>query len=336
MNATDTASQASIGDSPSSAIGWSVTAVAFALLPFAIGESYVFLTVDFMIMSLFAMSYNLLLGQAGMLSFGHATYYGLGAYAVAVLQNKYGVPAWLGTAAAPVVAMAVALAIGWFSVRVTGMYFAMLTLAFGQLVFTVVLGWYAFTGGDDGLPVTLPDWMLSARYYYYFCLAIVAACIWLIHRIIKSPFGVALGAIRDNRQRAAYIGLNVRRLELRVFVVAGAFAGIAGGLRAPLQQMAFPSLLNWSQSADPVLMALAGGIRTFVGPIVGAALFVFTNFAVTSHFEYPLLVFGTLVLLIVLLLPSGIVGSLPRMRKPRPGDVTTPPDGAPSSAAERP
>ncbi|VTU30833.1 branched-chain amino acid ABC transporter permease [Variovorax sp. PBL-E5] len=297
------------------AIGWCAAALVFALLPLVLGESYVFLTVDFFIMSLFAMSYNLLLGQGGMLSFGHATYYGLGAYAVAILQNKYGVPPWLGLAAAPVVAALGAFAIGWLSVRVTGMYFAMLTLAFGQLVFTLVLGWYSFTGGDDGLPVALPDWMLSARNYYYFSLVVVALCIWLIHRITHSPFGIALGAIRDNRQRAAYIGLDVRRLELRVFVVAGAFAGIAGGLRAPLQQMAFPSLLGWSQSADPVLMALAGGIHNFVGPIVGAALFVFTNFAVTSRFEYPLLVFGTLVLLIVLFLPNGIVGSLARKRR---------------------
>ena len=203
------------------------------LLPLVIGESYVFLTIDFMIMSLFAMSYNLLLGQGGMLSFGHATYYGLGAYAVAILQNKYGVPPWLGLAAAPVVAAIGALAIGWLSVRVTGMYFAMLTLAFGQLVFTVVLGWYSFTGGDDGLPVALPDWMQSAQKYYYFCLCAVALCIWLIYRITKSPFGVAVASIRDNRQRAAYIGLNVRRVELRVFVVAGAFCRRRGRVACP-------------------------------------------------------------------------------------------------------
>lgn len=306
---------------PRQAIAWAVAAVAFAVLPLILGESYVFLTVDFLIMALFAMSYNMLLGGGGMLSFGHATYYGLGAYAVAILQHRYGVPPWLGLLAAPVVAAAGALVIGWFSVRVTGMYFAMLTLAFGQLVFTVVLGWYSFTGGDDGLPVALPDWMLVARNYYYFALAIVAVCIWLMHRIRYSPFGVALGAIRDNRQRAAYIGISVRQFELRVFVIAGAFAGIAGGLRAPLQQMAFPSLLHWSQSAEPVLMTLAGGIETFIGPIVGAALFVFTNFLVTANFEYPLLVFGTLVLLIVLFLPSGIVGSVKRCRTPKPKAV---------------
>lgn len=304
-------------------LGWGAAAILFVPLPLVVGESYIFLTIDFMIMSLFAMSYNLLFGRGGMLSFGHATYYGLGAYIVAILQNKYGVPPWLGLVAAPAVAALSALAIGWFCVRVTGMYFAMLTLAFGQLVFTVVLGWHDFTGGDDGLPLVLPGWMMSAFNYYYFCLLIVAVCVWLIYRITRSPFGVALGAIRDNRQRAAYIGLSVRRVELRVFVIAGALAGIAGGLRAPLQQMAFPSLLNWSQSADPLLMALAGGIHTFIGPIVGAALFVFTNFAITSHFEYPLLMFGTLVLLIVLFLPDGIVGSLLRLHRSRLGKAAT-------------
>lgn len=293
----------------------SIGAVICLLLPFAIGESYVFLTIDFLIMALFAMSFNLLLGQGGMLSFGHATFYGLGAYAVAVLQNKLGIAPWIGIAAAPVVAGIGALLIGWLSVRVTGMYFAMLTLAFGQLVFTVVLGWYGFTGGDDGLPVEVPPWMQSGRAYYYFCLAIVAACIWLIHRLTRSPFGRAVSAIRDNRERASYIGLNVRQMELRMFVVAGAFAGIAGGLRAPLQQMAFPSLLHWSQSAEPVLMTLAGGINSFFGPLVGAAIFVFINFFVTSTFEYPLLVFGLIVLLIVLFLPDGIVGALSRIRR---------------------
>jgi branched-chain amino acid transport system permease protein len=335
MDAAAPVAQARIDEQSHSAFAWGAAAVMFVALPLFVGESYIFLTIDFIIMSLFAMSYNLLFGHGGMLSFGHATYYGLGAYTVAILQSKYGVPPWLGLVAAPMVAALGALAIGWFCVRVTGMYFAMLTLAFGQLVFTVVLGWYSVTGGDDGLPLVLPGWMMSAFNYYYFCLLVVALCIWLIFRITKSPFGAALGAIRDNSQRAAYIGLNVRRLELRVFIIAGALAGIAGGLRAPLQQMAFPSLLNWSQSADPLLMALAGGIHTFIGPIVGAALFVFTNFAITSHFEYPLLIFGTLVLLVVLFLPDGIVGSLLRLHRLFLGDTATSSDPL-GRTAERP
>jgi branched-chain amino acid transport system permease protein len=294
--------------------GWLSAAAVFAALPLVLGESHIFLTIDFMIMALFAMSYNLLLGQAGMLSFGHATFYGLGAYTVAILQNRYGVPVWLGLFAAPFVAALAALLIGWFSVRLTGMYFAMLTLAFGELILVLVVSRYTLTGGDDGLPVGLPDWLLPAHHYYYFCFAVVCCCLFLIRRIVISPFGMALAAIRDNRERARYVGLNVKSVELRVFIVAGAFAGIAGGLRSPLQQMAFPHLLSWSQSADPLLMTLAGGIKTFVGPIVGAALFVFANFLVTSYLAYPLLVFGVVVLLIVLFLPDGIVGSIVRSR----------------------
>lgn len=283
---------------------------AFAGLPLVLGESQIFLTIDFLIMVLFAMSFNLLMGQGGMLSFGQAAYYGLGAYAVAIASTKLGLPIWLGMLLAPVVAGVAALCIGWFCVRVTGMYFAMLTLAFGQLVHTVVLGWYSFTGGDDGLPVPVPEWLLPAAHYFYFSLAIVCLCAWLLWRVTRSPFGLALGAIRENRQRAVYTGLNVRALELKVFVIAAAFAGVAGALRAPLQQMAFPSLLHWGQSAEPVLVTLAGGIGLFFGPLVGAAVFVFTNFVITSHFEYPLLVFGSLVLAIVLFLPGGILGAV--------------------------
>lgn len=283
---------------------------AFACLPLVLGESRLYLMIDFLIMVLFAISYNLLMGQGGMLSFGHAAYYGLGAYAVAIGTSKLGLSVWAGIAMAPIVSGLAAVVVGWFCVRVTGMYFAMLTLAFGQLIYTVVLGWYGFTGGDDGLPVAVPEWLLSATHYFYFCLVIVVACVWLIWRITQSPFGAALGAIRENRQRATYSGLNVRVIELKVFVMAGAFAGVAGALRAPVQQMAFPSLLNWNQSAEPVLVTLAGGIGTFFGPVVGAAVFVFTNFVITSYFEYPLLVFGSLVLAIVLFLPGGIVGAV--------------------------
>lgn len=280
------------------------------VFPFLVGESYLFISIDFLIMALFAMSYNLLLGQAGMLSFGHAAYYGMGAYTVAILFAKLQVPIYFGLLVAPLVAGAVALVVGWFSVRVTGMYFAMLTLAFGQLLHTVVMGWYSFTGGDDGLPVIPPDWLLPARNYYLFVLSVTLVCIAALWVISLSPFGAALRAIRENRQRAVFIGLGVRNYELAAFVIAGAFAGVAGALRAPAQQMAFPSLMHWTQSAEPVLMALAGGIYSFFGPIVGAAIFVFANFAITTFSGYPLLVFGILVLLIVLYLPGGVAGAV--------------------------
>jgi len=290
-----------------------VIAILIALLyalPFAVSESYLFITIDFLIMALFALSFNLLLGQAGMLSFGHAAYYGLGAYTVAILFSKLAVPVQFGLIAAPVIAGLIALVVGWFSVRVTGMYFAMLTLAFGQLLHAIVMGWYGFTGGDDGLPVMPPAWLLPARNYYLFTLSVTLACVGLLRLISLSPFGAALAAIRENRQRAIFVGLGVRNLELAAFVIAGAFAGVAGGLRAPLQQMAFPSLLHWTQSAEPVLMALAGGINTFFGPIVGAAIFVFANFIITTFSDYPLMIFGGIVLLVVLYLPGGVVGAI--------------------------
>lgn len=290
-------------------IAFGVIALLY-VFPFLAGESDLFISIDFLIMALFAMSYNLLLGQAGMLSFGHAAYYGLGAYTVAILFAKLQVPIFVGLFAAPLVAGVFALLIGWFSVRVTGMYFAMLTLAFGQLLHTIVMGWYGFTGGDDGLPVVPPDWLLPARNYYLFVLTVVVICILVLRLISLSPFGAALGAIRENRQRAIFIGLGVRNYELAAFVIAGSFAGVAGALRAPVQQMAFPSLLHWTQSAEPVLMALAGGIYNFFGPIVGAAIFVFANFVITKVSDYPLLVFGVIVLVLVMYLPGGVAGAI--------------------------
>lgn len=285
--------------------------IAFAyVVPFVLGDSYLFITIDFLIMALFAVSYNLLLGQAGMLSFGHAAYYGVGAYTVAILSSKLGIPMHVGLFAAPLVAGAVALVVGWFAVRVTGMYFAILTLAFGQLLYTIVMGWYSFTGGDDGLPVMPPEWLMPARNYYLFTLTIVLGSIGILRVVSLSPFGKALIAIRENRQRAVFVGLRVRGYELAAFTIAAAFSGVAGALRAPFQQMAFPSLLHWSQSAEPVLMALAGGIHVFLGPVVGAALFVFANFVITSFSDYPLLIFGTIVLLVVLYLPGGVVGAI--------------------------
>ena len=288
-------------------------AIAYAL-PLFLSDSYLFIAIDFLIMALFAVSYNLLLGQTGMLSFGHAAYYGVGAYTVAILAAKLAIPVHIGLFAAPVIAGLVALAVGWFAVRVTGMYFGILTLAFGQLLHTIVMGWYSFTGGDDGLPVMPPDWLLAPQSYYLFSLTVVLVCIGIIRRISVSPFGKALHAIRENRQRATFVGLGVRNYELGAFVIAGAFAGVAGALRAPIQQMAFPSLLHWTQSAEPVLMALAGGIHTFMGPVVGAALFVFANFVITTMSDYPLLIFGSIVLLVVIFLPNGIVGAIQKRR----------------------
>ncbi|MGF7159780.1 branched-chain amino acid transport system permease protein [Rhodoligotrophos appendicifer] len=306
--------------------------IVLAVLPFLIDESNLFLTVDVLIAALFAMSYNLVLGQTGLLSFGHAAFYGLGAYTVALVQMHLGWPIEIGILVAPLVAGLFALAIGFFTVRVSGMYFAMLTLAFSQLIFAIVAGWYSFTGGDNGAPVMPPDYLFNTTNFYYMALVIVTGCIILIRLIVGSPFGAALSAIRENPQRASFIGLNIRLYQLAAFTISGALTGVAGALQASFHQMAFPSLLFWPQSAEPVLMTLAGGMHTFFGPAVGAALFTILNFFVASYTEYPLMVFGVVVLLLVLFLPEGIVGTLfGRSRKRQPPAASEPPAVEPTA-----
>ncbi|QIE56703.1 branched-chain amino acid ABC transporter permease [Pikeienuella piscinae] len=297
-----------------------------AIFPLIVEESNLFLTVDVLIAALFAMSYNIVLGQTGLLSFGHAAFYGLGAYTVALLQMHLGWPIEVGIVVAPLVTGAFALAIGFFTVRVSGMYFAMLTLAFSQLIFAMVAGWYSFTGGDNGAPVMPPDYLFDTTNFYYLALGVVTACICFIRLLVGSPFGAALAAIRENPERARFIGVDIRFYQLAAFTISGALTGIAGALQAAFHQMAFPSLLFWPQSAEPVLMTLAGGIQTFFGPAIGAALFTILNFFVASYTDYPLFVFGVVVLVLVLFLPDGIVGTLfSKERRYRPG---APKDGA--------
>ncbi len=298
-------------------LGPGLSATLYALLlavllvfPFVVDEYNLFLTVDVLIAALFAMSYNLVLGQAGLLSFGHAAFYGLGAYSVALVQMHLGWSIEFGLLVAPLVSGAFALAIGFFCVRVSGMYFAMLTLAFSQLIFAIIAGWYSFTGGDNGAPVTPPDYLFDTTNFYYLALGVVTAGIVLIRLIVSSPFGAALAAIRENPERARFIGLNIKLYQLAAFAISGALTGVAGALQASFHQMAFPSLLFWPMSAEPVLMTLAGGIQTFFGPAVGAAVFTVLNFFVASYTEYPLFVFGLVVLPLVLFLPHGVVGTL--------------------------
>ncbi|WP_342641051.1 branched-chain amino acid ABC transporter permease [Rhodoligotrophos ferricapiens] len=310
-----------------------------ALLPWVIDESNLFLMVDVLIAVLFAMSYNLVLGQTGLLSFGHAAFFGAGAYTVALLQMHLDLPVPVGMVVAPFVAGLLALVIGFFTVRVSGMYFAMLTLAFSQLVFAIVAGWYSFTGGDNGAPVMPPDFLFNTINLYYLTLAVVTAGIVVIRLIVSSPFGAALAAIRENPQRASFVGLNIRLYQLAAFTVSGALTGLAGALRASFHQMAFPSLLFWPQSAEPVLMTLAGGMHTFFGPAVGAAIFTVLNFFVASYTDYPLFIFGVVVLLLVLFLPEGVLGTI--LGKHRRGwrrqAATKPPEvvaAAPASSPE--
>src|SRR5262245_48761087 len=224
-------------------IPWGALVLLAGLLVPAFGSRYyTFLANDVAIWALFATSLNLLVGYTGLVSFGHAAYFGIGAYTTGLLMKKLAVPFLLAFPAAGVLAGGFALIFGFFCVRLTRIYFAMLTLAFAQIVWAICFKWNEVTGGEQGMPeIPYPDfdrisslpllggWRTS-EYFYFVTLIAVAVCLWILRRIVGSPFGRMLATIRENAERAEFIGVNVRRYELAAFVLAGAFAGLAGGL----------------------------------------------------------------------------------------------------------
>jgi branched-chain amino acid transport system permease protein len=288
------------------------------LVPMAAGRYYQYLLTQIFVASLMAIAFNLLLGTTGLLSFGQAAFFGVGAYAVGLLITKAGLGTLSALALAPVAAAAAAALIGMFCVRLSGVHFAMLTLAFGQLIYAVVFKWYGLTGGDNGIqgipvkPIAVPGLggvdIGSTLEMYYFVLAVVALSVEVLRRIRSSPFGATLKSIRENGQRASYLGVNVKLYQWTAFVVAGAFTGLAGGLYALMEKSISPEIINWTKSAEPVLMTIIGGIYTFVGPAVGAVVYIVLNSYLVAWTEKWALVLGLVLLTLVLLLPGGVVG----------------------------
>ena len=277
------------------------------LNPDASSRFNIFLGTSALVLALWAISYNLMLGYTGMVSFAHAAYFGVGAYTVALFLHRYHLPILLGLAAAPLVAAAVGLVTGLVALRAVRLYFSLLTLAISQLLFSIVFTWYDFTGGDNGISITLPDQLSDYTSLYYFTAAVVAVCLVLMFVIVRSPFGAALLSIRENRDRAASIGINVRAYELAVYTVASLFAGVAGGLFVLYQQQAYPEMLYWTANAQPVVVSLLGGTTTFLGPAVGAFIYVVLDNAIAKQFPYQFdIILGAIVLGVVLAVPGGI------------------------------
>lgn len=290
-------------------IGVSAILLAFLVMPLVASQFYVALVTEMMIIALFALSLNLMLGYGGMVSFGHGVFLGIGAYSFALLLKNAGWPYLMAIAAAPVISGICALFIGWFCVRLTHLYFAMLTLAFTQIVYTILREWYTLTGGDDGLVnLPIPEFFMSSYNFYYIVLTIVIISTALIRLIISSPFGKALQALRDNPIRVESIGLTVKHYRLAAFIIAGFFAGLAGGLFGGLNHTASPAYANWIQSAEVLMMCLVGGIGNFSGPIVGAGLLLFLDKEIGRYTEYWSLVMGALLLFFVLFFRGGIMG----------------------------
>ncbi len=293
--------------------GWlAVVVVGLAVAPLVLPPFFLQLLTEIAIVGLFATAFNLLMGFGGMVSFGHAAYFALGAYAAALLVKRVGFPILLALPAAPVVAAAGALLFGFFIVRLSHTYFAMLSLAFAQIVFTVIFKWKALTGGDDGLlDVWPPAWLKSPAAFYYFTLAVVGVSLLALRAIVDSPFGYALRSVRENPRRARFIGIDVRRHQLVAFVISGAFSGLAGGLFAFYNGSVFPDFAYFTKSFEPLVVALLGGVQSFFGPLAGALGFKLLEWAVSRQWPvYWPLFLGTIVIVVIVVLPQGFVGLL--------------------------
>jgi branched-chain amino acid transport system permease protein len=317
-------------------IPWTlVVFLALLAVPFLGSRFYTFLATDIVILALFATSLNLLLGFTGLVTFGHAAYFGIGAYGCALLMKSLGLPFALAFPAGGLIAGAFALVFGFFCVRLTKIYFAMLTLAFAQIVWAVCFKWNDVTGGEQGLPnVPYPDlaWMDALPVigdlrvgdkFFFVALVLVALSFAALRRIVDSPFGRVLTVIRDNPERAQFIGVNVRLYELAAFVTAGFFAGLSGALFGIFNRGVFPDFAYWTKSAEPLIMTLLGGMGHFWGPAVGAAALILLNQQITSYTQYWPFVLGSVLVILLFVFPGGIVGTLATLvrnlrRRPAP------------------
>jgi branched-chain amino acid transport system permease protein len=308
-------------------VPWGLLFVAAGLCVPALGSRfYTFLANDVVIWALFATSLNLLVGYTGLVSFGHAAYFGIGAYTAGILMKRAGLSFLLAFPAAGVMAAVFAGVFGFFCVRLTRIYFAMLTLAFAQIVWAICFQWNEVTGGEQGMPeIPYPgfDWVERAAawlpfvggyrtsdYFYFLSLLLVGACFWLLRRITGSPFGRMLTTIRENPERAEFIGVNVRRYELAAFILSGAFAGLAGGLFGIFNRGVFPDFAYWTKSSEVLIMTLLGGMGTFFGPAVGALVLLWLNQQIVSYTEYWPFILGTILVLLLFVFPGGIAGAL--------------------------
>ena len=292
--------------------------VVFAAFPFLV--PYKALATQVLIYGLFALGFNLLYGYTGLLSFGHAAYWGLGAYGTGIALAKLKVGSlWLGLAAGLGLAAAGGAVIGFFCLRRRGIYFAMLTLAFAQLLYFVGFHLADWTGGDDGLRgITLPPLVLpgaripldTSLAFYYFAFALVAAAVAGLKRILDSPFGAVLQAIRENSERASACGYDIGRVKLLSFVFSALFAGLAGSLDALRLNVVPIESLYWTTSGQVVIMTLLGGAGTFFGPFVGAATLLVLEDRLAVFTESWPLVVGAIFMAFVLFLPKGIWGTL--------------------------
>jgi len=293
--------------------------LVLTVCPFILSVYWTLILTEILIMGLFAMSFNLLLGYTGLLSFGQAGFFGVGAYTTSLFISKGGSSLLLGLTFALAAGAATAAVIGYLCVRRDEIYFAMITLAFGMMLFTVAHNWIELTGGSDGLPLMgMPQlWffgtklsLFDPKIMFLFVLSVTAVSVSFLWRVVRSPFGLMLTAIRENKQRLSFVGADVQHLRLAAFVIAGALAGVSGGLFSLLNAMATPDFLHWAFSAKPVLMSILGGSGMFLGPMLGAAIFFGLEQLITSFTNNWMIFLGLILTPVVIFFPRGILGTL--------------------------
>ncbi|MDA8193561.1 MAG: branched-chain amino acid ABC transporter permease [Thermaerobacter sp.] len=287
---------------------WAGVLIVLAAGPLTLSLSAQFLVQTMIVYALFAVATNFLVGFSGLLSFGQAVFFGFGAYSAALLWT-HGFPFWPGFIIAPFMAAGVAAFVALVSLRTSRLYFALLTLGFSQLAFEITDVLYNFTGGATGIPgITVPNALQGTFVNFEFVLAVAAIATLGLYLVQRSSFGLALQAIRENPLRAEAVGIHIYRHHVVAYVIAGFVCGLAGVLYVVYQQQVDPSLLNWTTSGEPVLMAVLGGMGLYLGPAIGSFIYVFLEqFVGTFTTQWPLLV-GAVVLGLVLLYPKGFGG----------------------------
>jgi branched-chain amino acid transport system permease protein len=279
------------------------------LAPQFLARFYIYMGALIFAIALLATSLNLVLGFGGMYQFHHAVFYGFGAYAFALFATKSGLPLWVGYLLAPVCSATLGLLMGLITVRLNQLYFGMLQISLGSLVWAITYRWYSFTGGDDGIHgVPLPDLISSSSGAYYFNLIVTTVCLLLMYIVVNSPFGRTFQGIRDNPERCEAIGIHVQRQQLVGQMLAAFFAGVAGTLFVTVEGSVFPDLMFWTLSLEVLIMCLLGGWFVFLGPALGAAIIISLRTFVGIYTEYWTLILGIVLMLLIFFLPEGVLG----------------------------
>jgi branched-chain amino acid transport system permease protein len=299
-----------------------LVSILILMLPFFVSQYLNYLMLTSFAYAIMVLGLNLLFGYTGLLSFGHAFFVALGAYTAAFCIGKLSIPYMeVILVFAVIIASLLAALIGFICVRYIKIYFAMLTLAFGMLFHSFLMKFYHLTGGDEGMRVLrpyllgfdlseIPKMKFLTGSYYFYCFFILALLTFVMWKIVSSPFGLCLKAVRDNPEKARYLGVNVKRYRWYSFIISGAYAAIGGALLAPAIGQVDPGLAYWPHSAILVFMTLLGGFANFSGPLIGVLVYIFLQDRVMSLTAYWRLIFGALLAFIVIAAPGGIVGSI--------------------------